>query len=169
MIKDGNDEYYLLKVVRHGFDVYCIPPHLGVHYSLHGSGKSHFRHEGKSMKSGDGSPVALVMGEAGTPSGKGIIRAPLSDLGRASGICSAVFSIDSLSQDFHTFDWSGGECFVIDGGLLPKGTRGVEVGVWAVPARNEASFEFNNPNVPPNLLYKVACCEPQIWVYAQPF
>lgn len=121
------------------------------------------------MKSGDGSPVALVMGKAGTPSGKGIIRAPLSDLGRASGICSAVFSIDSLSQDFHTFDWSGGECFVIDGGLLPKGTRGVEVGVWAVPARNEASFEFNNPNIPPNLLYKVACCEPQIWVYARPF
>jgi len=121
------------------------------------------------VKSGDGSPVALVMGEAGAPSGSGIIRAPLSDLGRASGICSAVFSIDSQNQDFQTFYRSGGECFVIDGGLFLKGTKGVEVGVWAVPARNEASFEFNNPNVPPTLLYKVAYCEPQIWVYARPF
>ena len=169
MIKDGNDQYYLLKVVRRGFDVYCIPPHLGAHYSLHGSGESHFRREGKSVKPGDRSPVALVMGEAGTPSGKGIIRAPLTDLGRASGICSAVFSIDSLNQDFRTFSRSAGEHFVIDAALFPKGTRGVEVGIWAVPARNKASFEFNNPNVPTNLLYKVACCEPQIWVYARPF
>lgn len=121
------------------------------------------------MKSGDRSRVALIMGEAGTPSGKGIIRAPLSDLGRASGICSAVFSIDSLSQDFETFNRSGGEHFVIDAALFPKGTREVEVGVWAVPGRNKASFEFNNPNVPTNLLYKVAYCEPQIWLYARPF
>ena len=169
VIKDGNDQYYLLKVVRHGFDVYCIPPHLGVHYSLHGSGESHFRHEGKSVKSGSGSPVALVMGEAGTPSSKGIIRAPLRDLGRAAGICSAVFSIDSLSQDFQTFNRSGVECFVIDAGLFPKRITGVEVGVWAVPARNKVSFEFNNPNVREDLLYRVAYCEPQIWVYAQFF
>jgi hypothetical protein len=121
------------------------------------------------VKSGDGLPVALIMGEAGTPSGKGIIRAPLSDLGRASGICSAVFSIDSLSQDFQTFNRSEEECFVIDAGLFPKGTKGVGVGVWAVPTRNKASFEFNNPNIPTNLLYKVAYCEPQIWVYARPF
>ena len=169
MIKDGNDQYYLQKVVRHGFDVYCIPPNLGVHYSLHESGESHFRHERKSVKSGDGSPMALVMGEAGTPFGEGIIRAPLSDLGRASCICSAVFSIHSLSQDYQTFNRGGVECFVIDAGLFPKGTRGVEVGVWAVPARNKASFEFNNRDVPTNLLHKVAYCEPQIWIYARPF
>ena len=169
MIKDGNNQYYLLKVVRHGFDVYCIPPHLGVHYSLHESGESHFRHEGKSVKFGDGSPVALVMGEAGTPSGRGIIRAPLSNLGRASGICSAVFPIDSLSQDFQMFNRSEVECFVIDAGLFPKGTREVEVGVWSVPARNKASFEFNTPNVPADLLHKVTYCEPQIWIYARLF
>ncbi len=80
MIKDGTDRYYLLKVMRRGFDVYCIPPHLGGHYSLHGSGESHFRYEEKAAKSGEEPPVALVMGEAGTPIGKGIIRAPLGDL-----------------------------------------------------------------------------------------
>jgi len=169
VVKDGTDRYYLLKVMRLGFDVYCIPPHLGVHYSLHGSGESHFRYEGKAAKSGEEPPVALVMGEAGTPIGKGIVRAPLGGLGRASGICTAIFSIGSLSQDFRKFNRSAGECFVIDAELFPKGTREVEVGVWAVPARNKVSFEFNNPNIPTDLLYKVAYCEPQIWIYARPF
>jgi len=100
-----------------------------VHYSLHGSGESHFRYEEKAAKSGEEPPVALVMGEAGTPIGKGIIRAPLGGLGRASGICTAIFSIDSLSQDFRKFNRSARECFVIDAQLFPKGTRGVEVGV----------------------------------------
>ena len=162
MIQDGTDRYYLLKVMRRGFDVYCIPPHLGVHYSLHGSGESHFRYEEKAAKSGEEPPVALVMGEAGTPIGKGIIRAPLSDLGCASGICTAIFSIDSLSQDFRKFNRSAGEFFVIDAELFPKGTRGVEVGVWAVPARNKVSFEFNNPDIPTHLLYKVVYFEPRI-------
>jgi len=104
VIKDGTDRYYLLKVVRRGFDVYCIPPHLGLHYSLHESGESHFRSEGKAEKPGEEPPVALVMGEAGTPIGKGIIRAPLRNLGRASGICTAVYPIDSLSNDFQKFN-----------------------------------------------------------------
>ena len=169
VIKDGTDRYYLLKVMRRGFDVYCIPPHLGVHYSLHRSGESHFRYEEKAAKSGEEPPVALVMGEAGTPIGKGIIRAPLGDLGRASGICTAIFSIDSLSHDFRKFNRSAVECFVIDTELFSKDTKAIEVGVWAVPARNEVSFEFNNPNIPEDLLYKVAQCEPQIWIYARPF
>ena len=169
MIKDGTDRYYLLKVVRRGFDVYCIPPDLGVHYSLHESGESHFRSEGKAAKPREEPPVALVMGEAGTPIGKGIVRASLGDLGRASGICTAIFSIDSLSNDFRKFNRSEGECFVIDTELLPKNTKGVEVGVWAVPKRNMVSFEFNNPDIPENLLYKVSHCEPQIWIYARPF
>ena len=162
VIKDGTHRYYLLKVVRSGFDVYCIPPDLGVHYSLHGSGESHFRSEGKVAKTREEPPVALVMGEAGTPIGKGIIRVPLAELGRASGICTAIFSINSLSHDFRKFDRSAGECFVIDTALFSKYIRGVEVGVWAVPDRNKVSFEFNNPNIPANLLYKVAQCEPQI-------
>jgi len=169
VIKDDHNQYYLLKVVRHGFDVYCIPPHLGVHYSLHESGKSHFRHEGTSAKSRDGIPVALVMGEAGTPSSEGVICAPLRHLGRASGICSAVFSIDSLSQDFQTFNRSGVECFVVNKDLFSKDIKFIEIGIWAVPARNKISFEFNNPDILENLLYRVTSCEPQIWVYVRPF
>jgi hypothetical protein len=169
VIKDSTNQYYLLKVVKRDLDVYCIPPNLGIHYSLHESGESHFRSEGKKAKPGEEPPVALVMGEAGTLVGKGIIRAPLSDLGRASGICTAIFSIDSLSSDFRKFDRSAGQCFVIDAEPFSKDTKAVEVGVWAVPERNKVSFEFNNPNIPANLLYKVTQCEPQIWIYARPF
>ena len=67
VIKEGIDRYYLLKVMRRGFDVYCIPPHLGVHYSLHGSGESHFRYEENAAKTGEEPPLALVMGEIGHP------------------------------------------------------------------------------------------------------
>ncbi len=169
VIKDGIHQYYLLKVERSGFDVYCFPPHLGVHYSLHESGEAHFRFEGKAKELREEPPAALVEGEAGTPIGRGIIRAPLGEMGRACCICTAIFSIDSLSQDFRKFNRSAGECFVIDAQLFPKGTRGVKVGVWAVPDRNKVSFEFNNPNIPADLLYKVAHCEPQIWIYARPF
>jgi len=169
VIKDGTHRYYLLKVVRRGFDVYCIPPHLGVHYSLHESGEAHFRFEGKAEEPGEEPPVALVEGEAGTPIGKGIIRAPLGELGRASCICTALYPIDSLSNDFRKFDRSAGECFVIDTDLFSKDTSFVEIGVWAVPDRNKVSFEFNNPDILADLLYKVAHGDPQIWIYARPF
>lgn len=169
VIKDGTDRYYLLKVVRRGLDIYCIPPHLGVHYSLHESGEAHFRSEGKAAQLKEEPPVALVEGEAGTSIGRGIIRAPLGDVGRASGICTAIYSIDSLSHDFRKFERNAGECFVIDTDLFPKDTKLIEIGVWAVPARNKVSFEFNNPNIPVELLYKAAHCEPQIWIYARPF
>lgn len=108
-------------------------------------------------------------GEAGKPSGKGIIREHLVDLGRASCIYTTVYPIDSLSNDFQEFNRSPKECFVIDKDLLSKDTKLLEIGVWAVPARNEVSFEFNVPNLPADLLYKVAQCEPQIWIYARPF
>jgi hypothetical protein len=169
VIKDGTDRYHLLKVERRGFDVYCFLPDLGVHYSLHCSGESHFRYEGKAAIPGEEPPVALVMGEAGTPIKNGIRSASLHGLGRASGICTASFSIASLSQDFRKFNRSTGECFVIDRELFSKDTRGVEVGVWAVPDRNKISFAFNNPGIPADLMYKVAQCEPQIWIYARPF
>ena len=67
VIKDGTDRYYLPEVVQHGLDIYCIPPHLGVHYSLHESGEAHFRSEGKATEPGEEPPVALAEGEAGTP------------------------------------------------------------------------------------------------------
>ena len=169
VIKDGTDRYYLLKVVRRGFNVYCIPPHLGVHYTVHESGEAHFRFEGKAEEPGEEPPVALVEGEAGRPIGRGIIRAPLGKLGRASGICTAVYPIASLSSDFRKFRRSARECFVIDRGLFSEDASFVEIGVWAVPDRNKVSFEFNNPNIPADLLYQVAQCEPQIWIYARPF
>ena len=169
MIKDGTHRYYLLKVERRGFDVYCFLPHLGVHYSLHRSGESHFKFEGKAKKPREEPPVALVMGEAGTPIKNGIRSASLRGLGRASGICTAIFSIASLSHDFRKFNRSAGECFVIDKELFPENVTEILVAVWAVPERNKVSFEFNNPNIPANLLYKVAQCEPQIWIYARPF
>lgn len=169
VIKDGSRLYYLLKVVRRGFDVYCIPPHLGVHYSVHESGEGHFRFEGKTEELGEEPPVILQEGEAGKPIGKGIIRTSLKDLGHASGICTAIYPIDSLSSDFRRFDRSTRECFVIEKGLFSDDTSLVEIGVWAVPNRNKVSFEFNNPNIPADLLYKVAQGEPQIWIYARPF
>lgn len=169
MIREGAHRYYLLKVVRRGLDIYCIPPHLGVHYSLHESGKAHFRSEGKASKPREELPVIMFDGEAGRPSGKGIIREHLVDLGRASCIYTTVYPIDSLSNDFQKFTRSAGECFVIDKGLFSKDTKLIKIGVWAVPARNRVSFEFNNPKIPAELLYKVAHCEPQIWIYARPF
>jgi hypothetical protein len=169
VMKDGPHRYYLLKVQRRGFDVYCFPPHLGVHYSLHESGEAHFRSERKVSKPREELPVIMFDGEAGTPSGKGIIREHLMDLGRASCIYTTVYSIDSLRKDFQKFNRRVGECFVIDKDLFSKDTKLIQIGVWAVPARNRVSFEFNNPNIPAGMLYKVAHCEPQIWIYARPF
>lgn len=169
VIKEGTYSYYLLKVIQHDFDVYCIPPALGMHYSLHKSGESHFKFEGKAKKPREELPVIMIGGEAGTPSGEGIKREHLVDLGRASCIYNTIYNINSLSNDFQKFNRGAAECFVIDKDLFSKDTGFIEIGVWAVPARNKASFEFNNPNIPADLLYKVAQCEPQIWVYARPF
>jgi len=168
VIKDGAHQYYLLKVLRRGLDVYCIPPHLGLHYSVHESGEAHFRFEGKVTEPGDGLPVVLQAGEAGIPIGEGILRAPLGDLGRASGICTALFPIDSLSSDFRKFERNPRECFVIDAALFSRDTTLIEIGVWAVPDRNKVSFEFNIPNIPEELLYKKAEGDPQTWIYARP-
>jgi len=169
VIVDSAYRYYLLKVQRHGFDVYCFPPHLGMHISLHESGESHFRFEEAAGETGEEPPVVLTLGEAGKPVDGGIVCAPLKNLGRAAGICTAHYPIDSLNNDFQKFNRKLKECFIIDKNSPSiKDVRGIEVGVWAVPDRNKVSFAFNNPNVPEDLLYKVTQCEPQIWIYAQP-
>jgi hypothetical protein len=169
LIKEGANNYYLLKVQKRGFDVYCFLPDLGLHHSKHRSGISHFRYEGQAEKTDKEPPAALVMGEAGTPIINGIKGTSLLGLGHASRIYSTVYLIDSLEQDFRKFNKITGECFVIDRGLFSKDAEAVEVGVWAVPERNKISFEFNNPNIPEHLLYKHVQCEPQIWIYARPF
>lgn len=167
-IKDGTEQYYLLKIQVRELDVYCIPPHLGAHFSLHESGESHVRFEEEARKSGKEPLVVLQSGEAGKPICGGFICAALKNLGRAAGICTAHYPIESLGNDFQEFNRKPKECFVIDKNLSLKDVKGIEIGVWAVPARNEVSFQFNNPNIPPCLLYKVVSCEPQIWVYARP-
>ncbi|MFC1942956.1 hypothetical protein ACFLWU_07090, partial [Chloroflexota bacterium] len=113
-------------------------------------------------------PVILCMGEAGTPINNGIKSTSLCGLGCASGICTVIYPIDSLSRDFQEFNKCARECFVIDKQLLSKDTKGITIGVWAVPERNKISFGFNNPDVSTNLLYQVTYCEPQIWIYAIP-
>ena len=168
VIKDGSHDYYLLKVEKRDLDVYCFMPNLGYHYSLHESGESHFQHEKQPEEPLEQPPVILMMGEAGTLVGKSIIRSTLKDIGHASGICSAIYSITSLSQDFREFNRNLKECFMIDKSLLPKDTEAILVGVWAVPKRNQASFDFNNPNIPEEFLYKITDCEPQIWIFACP-
>jgi hypothetical protein len=168
VINDGYQTYYLLKVERKGFDVYCFPPYLGMHYSVHETGQAHFTPEGKAGDPVKAPPVILLGGEAGIPFGRGSIREPLSDLGRAVGICTVMLPIDSLSTDFQIFNRSPKECFIIDKGLFPKECDSIEVGVWAVPERNKRSFEFNNPNISEKLLYRITSMEPQIWIYANP-
>ena len=168
VIKDGTDLYYLLKVEQRGRDIYCFIPDLGVHYSVHKSGEAHFRSEGKATEPEEGPPVVLVEGEAGTLIDGNTIRSPLCGVGRAAGICTGIYLITSLSDDFRKFNRSEKECFVIDTVLLSKNTKSIVIGVWTVPARNEVSFQPYNPNIPAGLLYKVAQYEPQIWIYAQP-
>ena len=153
VIKDDVSLYYLLKVIRDGFDIYVIPPHLGIHYTLHESGKSHFRYEGEAVKTRNELPLAL-MGGAGEYTAKGFTCMSLRELGSAVNISNAIFSINSLSDDFRKFNRSLEKCFVIDKGLFPENNEGVMVGVWAVPERNKVSFEFNNPDISEKLLYK---------------
>ncbi len=168
VMKDGDNMYYFLKIERRNFDVYCFPPHLGAHFSLHTSGKSHIRTEGTAGKSGKEPPVVLQSGEAGKCIDDGIICASLKDIGRAVGVCTVHYPIDSLGNDFQKFNQTLKECFVIDKDLYFGNVKGIEIGVWAVPERNKDSFEFNNQTISNSLLYKVEQCEPQIWIYAQP-
>lgn len=167
VIKEGTEKYYLQKIIRRGFDVYCCPPSLGVHYSLHKSGEAHFQTE-KQKKPIDELPIIMMDGEAGPRTGKGIQHKELADLGVASGIFTTIYSISSLRKEYKKFGRSAGQCFVIDKDSLPKDISLLQIGIWAVPARNKVSFEFNNPNIAKELLYIVDQCEPQIWVFAQP-
>ena len=114
-------------------------------------------------------PVSITGGEAGTVVGKGIIRAPLVDAGRAICVCYLTYPVDSLSDDFREFNRSPSECFVIDTSLFPRGSSYVEIGVWAVPARNQISFGFNNSDIREDMIYRVDSVEPQIWICAKPF
>ena len=167
VIHDGINQYYLLKVVRRGYDVYCFPPHLGVHVSVHASGRMHFTRE-EGPGNGDQIPVALMLGEAGRMEGRDIVTAPLRDQGRASCICTAIYPIVSIADDFSKFENRRKKTFVIDARSLPEDTTGLTIGVWAVPHCNEPSFHHNIRDIPETMLFK-SDGDPQIWIYAQPF
>ena len=166
VIEEHNVQYYLLKVEIRGYDVYCFVPDLGTHLSLHESGQSHFTHDSATA---EGPPLVLMQGEAGTPSGRGNMTSSLRDTGRAVSICSAIFMVDSLAADFREFKRTAQKRFVIDRDRMLGGSDVVEIGIWAVPARNKASFDFNNPEVAGHQIYKVDHVEPQLWIYARPF
>jgi hypothetical protein len=167
-INDGNHQYYLLKIKRHDLEIFCFHPYLGMHFTLHKEGESHLKIEKEKTKIKESS-VVLMAGEAGKPINSGIIVASLKDIKRASGICIAHFPINSLDLDFIKYNKKQKDCFDINKNLSSiKNAKGIEIGIWVVPQNNKSSFEFNNPDIDSNLLYKVACDEPQLWIYAKP-
>ncbi len=167
VLQDGTDRFYLLRVERRNFDVYCFVPKLGGHLSRHRSGESHFKAESK-LVSPEEQPPVIMIGPAGEPIKNGVVETSLANLGTASRIITAIFPIASLSEDFQRFDRKSTNCFEIDKNQLPNNTTGLELGVWAVPERNKISFECHHRDVPVDMLSKLTGCEPQIWVYARP-
>ena len=159
--------YYVMKVIVRGFDVYCIPVHFGMHISLHESGQTHFTID-SNEDSSDGGLLALMAGEAGTPSGRGFMTTSLRDVGRAVGICTAMFSVESPSTDFEPFTRDSSRSFVIERSSIIESGNEIEIGVWAVPARNEPSFYFNNSGLSDKNIFKLDQVEPQIWIYVRP-
>ena len=165
VVEEHGVQYYLLKVVMRGYDVYCFPPGLGTHVSLHESGQSHFTRDSGTSED---PPMALMQGEAGAPSGRGVMSQGLRDCGRAVAICVAWVPVGSLAAYFREFTRTAPERFVIDKDRMLGSSDAVEIGIWAVPSRNQVSFGFNNREVADDQIYKVDRVEPQLWIYAKP-
>ena len=142
VLKEGVHKYYLAKVERRGFDVFCFLPKSGFHHSLHESGESHIRNERGSKKPIKELPVILQNGEAGIPDGEGFICKSLSGLGCAIRICNVIISTNALSSDFPEFNKDVEKCFIIekeDKELFPKDSKEAVVSVWAVPEGNKVA------------------------------
>ena len=169
LIKDGGDYYYILKVEHRDSETLCFYPDAGFHFTEHKSGEAHIRAEKNKKRATKGIPIAITTGSAGEPFGKGFRHETPKDLGVGYSITDLLVPLDSLHSEFRKYNQGVEECFVINKDLFPKDTSLVHIGIWYVPSRNKASFEFNNPDIPEYLLYKVAQCEPQIWAFAAPF
>jgi len=167
VLEDASHRLYLMKVERRELGVYCFVPKLGAHLSRHQSGESHFSNEGKSIAPVDQPPV-VMMGPAGLIDLGATHSTAIADLGVASRICTAIFQIQSISEDFQRFTRSTSDCFVVRTSSLAKSTTALEIEVWAVPARNMVSFEWQHRDIPPHMLHKAAESEPQLWIYARP-
>ena len=168
IIKDGASYYYIIKVEHHDSETLCFYPDAGFHFTEHKSGEAHIRSEKNKKRPAKGIPAIVTTGSAGQPYGEGFRHEPPNDSGVANSITDLLVPLDSLNTEFRKYTQSVEECFVIDKDLFPKDTSLVHIGLWYVPTRNMASFEFNNRDIPEYLLYKVTQCEPQIWAFAKP-
>jgi len=169
LIKDGCDYYYILKVEHHDSETLCFYPDAGFHFTEHKSGEAHIRVEKNRKRATEGIPIAITTGSAGEPFGKGFRHMTPKALGVGCSITDLLVPLDSLLSEFRKYNQSVEECFVVNKDLCPKDTSLVHIGLCYVPSRNKASFEFNNPDIPEYLLYRVDRCEPQIWAFAVPF
>jgi len=169
LIKDGDSYYYILKVEHHGSETFCFLPDAGFHFTEHQSGEAHIQTEKNEQRPVKGIPIGITTGSAGPPCGSGFRHETPEDLGAASSITDFFIPLDSLDSDYQKYRRNVVGCFIIDRALLPDNTSLVHIGLWYVPSINEASFEFNNKDIPECLLYKVPQCEPQIWAFAKPF
>lgn len=169
LIKDGGDYYYILKVEHRDSETLCFYPDAGFHFTEHKSGEAHIQAERNKKGATKGIPIAITTGSAGERFGMGFRHETPKDLGVGYSITDLLVPLDSLHSEFRKYNRSVEECFVINKDLFPEDTSLVHIGIWYVPSRNKASFEFNNPDIPEYLLYKVAQCEPQIWAFAAPF
>ena len=166
LIKDGDSYYYILKVERHEAEIFCFYPDAGFHFTEHQSGEAHIQPEETPAK---GIPIAVTTGSAGTPYGSGFRHDIPEYLGAARSITDLFVLLDSLDSEYRKYHRNIEGCFIIDRALLPDNTNLVHVGLWHVPPNNEASFWFNNKDIPEYLLHRVTQCEPQIWAFAKPF
>jgi len=166
LIRDRGDYYYILKVEHRDLETMCFYPNAGFHFTEHKSGEAHIRAEKNVKRATEGIPIAITTGSAGEPCGEGFRHKTPKGLGVAYSITDLLIPLDSLHSEFRKYNRSVEDSFVIDRGLFPNDTSIVHIGLWYVPSRNKASFNFNNPNIPEYLLYKVTQCEPQIWAYA---
>jgi len=169
LIKDGVNYYYILKVEHHDSETFCFLPDAGFHFTEHESGEAHIQTEKNEERPVKGIPIVITTGSAGQPYGSGFRHKTPEDLGVAYSITDLFVPLDSLDSEFQKYNRGVEGCFIIDKSLFPEDTGLVHIGLWYVPSRNKASFEFNNKDIPEYSLYKVIQCEPQIWIFAKPF
>lgn len=168
LIKDGESYYYVLKVEHHDSETFCFLPDAGFHFTEHQSGEAHIQAERSEGKPAKEIPIGITTGEAGPPCGSGFKHETPKGLGSSTLITSLLVLIDSPDSQCKKYYRNVEGCFIIDKALFPDNTSLVNIELWYVPSRNQASFWFNSRDIAECPLYKVTECEPQIWAFAKP-
>lgn len=168
LIKDGDSYYYVLRIEHHHLETFCSLPDAGFHFTEHRSGEAHIQTEGNKERPAKGIPIGITTGSAGQRCGSGFRHEAPEDLGAARSITDLFVPLDSLGSEFQKYNRNVVGCFIIDRALFPDNTSLIHIGLWYVPSRNKASFEFNNKDIRERLLHRVTQCEPQIWAFAKP-